>query len=722
MADAMPSCHSTPMGSSRDSAGHFAFSSAPIISSPMSIPNSRDAVPPPLPPPRDMATLMSSHCHSEHSREFLPGSVRAGSSLHGYHAPKQEAGLEDQSSQPGMRHDIYAGLASSTEERHGPSKESFRDEGYVSFPNPNFTVEKSVSPITTPAPSHGTSFPHSIQDQISKNAFKSSVHGGFKSSSHDYDKSVLAKIGRDPNASPRIYRPSGLGAGSPDASPPISKSPYDFQRRPSSLKTLSMPSGSLNARSTESPLSQWARDEWSGGSRPISAISPGQSLYGSSGFMDFRNPKREGSKSSFHSLDRDVGPFGPLHRSGSVSFDDASSIASRSNRGSCDHSIIHDADSDLPMEEAGITHLNIRDRSPPQSEDQSPNSSCGKRRRTSSPPRSEDRLTHNTTTATTDFLRRSSQQISANRGSPVHRFPPSLSSASSISSIPGNGSFASTSTLSTTASSLTSLSSSIDHTSLIIPNQTDNELMHLKSSKHVPIAPAIFPSTNSTTNHKRTNPDPKAGRKSSVDTSTKNSNTRSARKLHGLYICECCPKKPKKFDSQQELMIHEMEKQYTCTYCHNRFKNKNEAERHQNSLHLRRHSWSCAALSGFEAAFHPLYLPSDRGGSPDSASTVDVCGYCGLEFNTVASASDWSARVEHLTSVHKYGECNQVKKFFRADHFRQHLKHSHAGTSGRWTNMLENACMKEEPAPEPINHGSAGLAVCENVIDEGIEE
>lgn len=49
---------------------------------------------------------------------------------------------------------------------------------------------------------------------------------------------------------------------------------------------------------------------------------------------------------------------------------------------------------------------------------------------------------------------------------------------------------------------------------------------------------------------------------------------------------------------------------------------------------------------------------------------------------------------------HKFGECNQSKKFFRADHFRQHLKHSHAGTSGKWTNMLENACMREETMKE----------------------
>jgi hypothetical protein len=122
-----------------------------------------------------------------------------------------------------------------------------------------------------------------------------------------------------------------------------------------------------------------------------------------------------------------------------------------------------------------------------------------------------------------------------------------------------------------------------------------------------------------------------------------------------------------------------------------RFRNKHDAERHQNSLHPRRHSWSCAALAGHqEAAFHPS-MTGDGG--------IDVCGYCGEEF---ANPPRWEMRAEHLHHVHKHGECNQAKKFFRADHFRQHLKHSHFGTSGKWTNMLENACMKDEPLPPLI--------------------
>jgi hypothetical protein len=152
------------------------------------------------------------------------------------------------------------------------------------------------------------------------------------------------------------------------------------------------------------------------------------------------------------------------------------------------------------------------------------------------------------------------------------------------------------------------------------------------------------------------------------------------------------------------LSAHEMEKQYECQYCKNRFKNKNEAERHQNSLHLRRHSWSCAALSDYSAAFH---------NSPTRPTEADTCGYCGEEFQRtnptlhnmdpkLALERDRDTRVHHLVEVHKFRECNHAKKFFRADHFRQHLKHSHAGTSGKWTNMLENACMKDEPLPEPM--------------------
>lgn len=91
---------------------------------------------------------------------------------------------------------------------------------------------------------------------------------------------------------------------------------------------------------------------------------------------------------------------------------------------------------------------------------------------------------------------------------------------------------------------------------------------------------------------------------------------------------------------------------------------------------------------------HPTQAPPP----PDAIAATDIWGYCGQEFTN--EPQDWTDRVAHVTNVHKFGECNQSKKFFRADHFRQHLKHSHAGTSGKWTNMLEGECMKDEPIPD----------------------
>ena len=100
-------------------------------------------------------------------------------------------------------------------------------------------------------------------------------------------------------------------------------------------------------------------------------------------------------------------------------------------------------------------------------------------------------------------------------------------------------------------------------------------------------------------------------------------------------------------------------------------------------------------MTGYARAFH------DSTAKPGGA---DVCGYCGEEFPRSGqdmSEQDWEDRIRHLQDVHKFRECNASKKFYRADHFRQHLKHSHAGTSGKWTNMLENACMLEEEPPVP---------------------
>lgn len=131
--------------------------------------------------------------------------------------------------------------------------------------------------------------------------------------------------------------------------------------------------------------------------------------------------------------------------------------------------------------------------------------------------------------------------------------------------------------------------------------------------------------------------------------------------------------------------LHESEKIFSCAYCPHRFKNKNECERHQNSLHLRRHSWSCAKLISPGDAF---YRRSDG---------LSICGYCGAEFQGHHTNETMK---DHLDHVHRFCGCNKAKKFFRADHFRQHLKHSHSATVGKWADTLESVCIEDEPPPQ----------------------
>ncbi|KAL2864389.1 uncharacterized protein BJX67DRAFT_224262 [Aspergillus lucknowensis] len=106
-------------------------------------------------------------------------------------------------------------------------------------------------------------------------------------------------------------------------------------------------------------------------------------------------------------------------------------------------------------------------------------------------------------------------------------------------------------------------------------------------------------------------------------------------------------------------------------------------------------SWSCGALQNHQAAFHP----SIRGPS------ADACGYCGRFFSN-NPRTDWDERLKHVTEVHNYGKCSKDKKFYRLDHFRQHLRYSHSvGLFG--ANYVEIACMKEEiPPPESLLHNT----------------
>lgn len=99
--------------------------------------------------------------------------------------------------------------------------------------------------------------------------------------------------------------------------------------------------------------------------------------------------------------------------------------------------------------------------------------------------------------------------------------------------------------------------------------------------------------------------------------------------------------------------------------------------------------------------------------STERPGEADTCGYCGKEFTRSgyssasitpgvgiairhATEQDWKERLQHVQYLHKFGQCSSAKKFYRADHFRQHLRYSHAGMNWRRVNVLEAACRIDE--------------------------
>ncbi|KAF1960204.1 hypothetical protein CC80DRAFT_288424 [Byssothecium circinans] len=628
----------------------------------MPIPRAREEVPPPLPPPRHIDL-------SEEDSGWKWGNTNSPHDT-GF------GGTEFASVKPGSS--LLGGFA---RERSGdliintrePSTSTSMDEkSSAGSPERDSDEDRSATRRPTLADYRLTS-----ETQLGQQALKSS--------SQAYDKQLLSKIG-GPNTPTRTTAPS-LSASIQE---PASNAHASFSKLNGQLKPLSVPDRMQS--SIDSPVSRWP---------PSGAMSPG--------YSGFRSPVYETGATDPHQR-----RFGSFSASTPGTMDDAASL----HRGSYDHSMF--SESEFGVEDGGMRDLNINDRSPSVSEEYQVGPNGGLKRRASCSPSEAAREDRSTGGGKTDLYHRRSAQMLVSRNSPALRFAVpqgSLSSASSLSQ--RTASFASSFGFST-ASSMSSYSGDQRLSPSVLSPSAEADLG--------PASPyAASRSLNPSPRGSLSRPHHQRGfsenehaqiRKMSTDSILQSRQNSVTGRPPGAYICECCPKKPKKFDSEEELRVHELEKQYTCQYCPNRFKNKNEAERHQNSLHLRRHSWSCAALAGVHAAFHP---------SPTHSGVADVCGYCGEEFPLPAN---WDARTEHLNHVHKFGECNQAKKFFRADHFRQHLKHSHAGTSGKWTNMLENACMKDEPPPKE-RVGSIGsvagssippLAPKPDVINEVHEE
>ncbi|CAK1362941.1 hypothetical protein CB0940_04914 [Cercospora beticola] len=605
---------------------------------PMAIPRAQEQhVPPPLPPP-SFLSISPNHDpgwqwgNDPNGSDFgRPASVKPGSSLLGGAPARTFGGRAEKENDAAYHHHIDWA-------RRGSSISTATTSTVTGNIN-----DMAESGSLTPSDDGSMSRPTSNYRLHGERHLEQRT---LEASSNTYDKQLLSRIG-GPNGPPTPKRTS-LSYSSGNAQETAQLAHAESERRNSQLlRPLSMPERQQQQSSLDSPASS----RW-----PSSgAVSPGFT-----GFWPEGGPTE-------HSR------FQPSRHS-SITFED-----SISQRGSYDASMYAQEDF---VEDSHMRDLHIQDRL-----DRSPGSDArGQKRRASSPPRDlsrEDRSSVSSASTHSEAAQRRNL-FHQPRISPISRLHPNNSSISSASSYgPRHGSLGSSlGGLSIPSTAATSYSSGRISPGGLSPAFDPTDSRFSAQFKGLSPNSAIAAPHQRTLSQSSQGPQPIA----SAD-SAPQSRHHSVSQIHGVYICECCPKKPKKFDTEDELRLHESEKQYTCAYCPNRFKNKNEAERHQNSLHLRRHSWSCAALAGVEAAFH----------ASSAGSGHDVCGYCGEEF---PNPPQWDLRAEHLNHVHKFGECNQAKKFFRADHFRQHLKHSHQGTSGKWTNMLELACMKDEPLPE----------------------
>ncbi|OTB03462.1 hypothetical protein M426DRAFT_12609 [Hypoxylon sp. CI-4A] len=515
-----------------------------------------------------------------------------------------------------------------------------RDEGYHSL---NSTISSLGS-----------------QDSLPKKLFMSHDQYQFnKPNSSDYDNSLIKKL--DSRRTFENRSPPRRPTLSASANAISNLAPHEQRLQPQpqpQLAPLSLPLRPSNKLFIDSP-GRYTETP------PQSALSPrNASFYGASS-SDYRSP--------IDPIELDRSPFARTRRNNSGSIPDDATISTHSSYENAD-------DNDFPMEDR------------PQIEDymlRSEHQAIGQKRRASSPP--GDDMPMQSIAGTFDSLRR---REGASRASPTPRLtgvPPG-----SVPSIPAtrSGSFASNASL-TTSLSFNGRSPGGLSSGGLSP-------VEVMSNSYIPNALAHSPRASLARVPHQRNLSNETRRLASPRKVSEVSKTGISKIPGGFYMCECCPKKPKKFETAEELSAHEAEKQYECSFCGNRFKNKNEAERHQNSLHVRRHSWSCSALllSRYDRAFHE---------STSRPGEADICGYCGEEFERrsgigrprQATEQDWDERLRHLQEVHKFRECNSSKKFYRADHFRQHLKHSHAGTSGKWTNMLENACMLDEEPPQP---------------------
>lgn len=347
-----------------------------------------------------------------------------------------------------------------------------------------------------------------------------------EASSNTYDKQLLSRIG-GPNGPPTPKRTSLSYSSTGSVQETAQLAHAEAERRNSQLlRPLSMPQDRHQSL-LESPAS--SRLPSSG------AISPGFT-----GFWDDHDGRCPPSQSQ--------------SRHSSLTFND-----SISQRGSYDHSMFLQEDL---AEESPMRDLRLHDRSP----GSDVQTRTGIKRRASSPPRQPERSSVSTASGQSEIYHRRSQQFPRSPVSTMHPNHSSVSSASSYA--PRHNSLGSSLGMSSIPSSATSYGSGRLSPCTLSPSYDPDARMQPPASNPKALRPN---SAASSAPHQRSLSQCSQGAPStSPGTSTPHSRNCSVSQLQGVFMCECCPKKPKKFDTEEELRSHESEKQYTCAYCPNR--------------------------------------------------------------------------------------------------------------------------------------------------------
>jgi hypothetical protein len=377
-----------------------------------------------------------------------------------------------------------------------------------------------------------------------RSGFQSSVHEKYRSDTQNYDKSVIQKLdsrrGIDNATPPRGFYTSAFSSSLNDASP-TSRIAHDHLQPPH--KPFSMPAVSGRTGLIDNPFSRWGDGDHSARSPPAHYTS-----------------RRYNYKSPIDQEEAERSPLPYLRRSVSGSLsnsEDTSIFPCRSNM-EIDKNL--DNDADFPMEEtSGLRRLRIDD-TYMRPDGHSPTSAAGQKRRASSPPREDGLHSLHRVGSASDLFRR---RESASRSSPTPRLHSSHGSVSSIGSGPRNSS-SYTSTLSITPSSTATMSSygrpppsGLSPGGLspggVSPRSADgsNDSPHTTSSSLTASPRGSVSSPSHQQQPLETRPTITA-RKSS-DRGASQVKRITTNKLHGVFICECCPKKPKKFDSEEEL-------------------------------------------------------------------------------------------------------------------------------------------------------------------------